>query len=255
MKNLAPLIKDAVEAAKIKDWNLAIELNEEILDADSHNIGALNRLALARMQLGHIRLAEKALKRILEIDKHNKIATKNLARIKKKINNPSVSFNRNSSYIEEPGKAQVIELIRVADKKTLQQASVGQRCYLDPKKEFISIYLIDEADDKKGQYLGALPSEISIRLIKLMNRGNEYQGAVHSVNADTGRCKVLVKEFKVSSENRGVTSFPISKQSQTDLLGDLTTEYLIQEDEESAARNTTNSEDDLETEDDGESFD
>ncbi len=257
MQNIAPLIKQAIEAAKNKDWNLAIKINEEILEIDFHNIGALNRLALARMQLGHIKVAEKYLKQVLEIDKHNKIASKNLTRVQKRCTNPVVNFGKSSPYIEEPGKAQIIELIRAADKKVLNSASVGQACCLQPKKELISAYLVDEDDETKINYLGALPQEISARLIKLINSGNEYQCAIHSVNPETSNCRILVKELKVSPVNQGTTSFPISKQSQTELLGDLSTEYLAQDSDEENPIRGLNDEDDEELVelDDDEEFD
>jgi tetratricopeptide (TPR) repeat protein len=63
MKNLSPLTKKAIEAAHQQNWTQAIEINEEILKEKPQEIGALNRLALARMQLGHIQIAEKILKK------------------------------------------------------------------------------------------------------------------------------------------------------------------------------------------------
>lgn len=235
MKNIAPLTKKAVEAAKNKDWSLAIEVNEEILQEDSHNIGALNRLALARMQLGHVRVAKKYLTKVLELDKHNKIASKNLSRIEKRDKNPKINFSQKNSYIEEPGKAQIISLMRLTDKKTLEQVSVGQGCLLDPKKNYISIYLIEEDDKKKTQYLGALPEEISLRLIKLIKTGNQYTCTVHSIDADEEKCKVLIKESKVSEANQGITSFPISKQLQSEIIADFSGEYLTADEEKSEA--------------------
>ena len=261
MKNIAPLTKRAVEAAKNKDWNLAIEINEAILQEDSHNIGALNRLALARMQLGHVRVAKRYLTKVLELDKHNKIASKNLSRVEKRDKNPKISFNQKNSYIEEPGKAQIISLMRLADKKTLDQVSVGQSSFLEPKKNYISIYLIEEDNGKQTQYLGALPKEISLRLMKLIKTGNKYSCTVHSINADEEKCKVLIKESRVSEANQGITSFPISKQIQSEIIADFSEEYLATGEEKSEANTYGKDEEiiadeiDEEEDDDNEEFD
>ncbi len=230
MRNIAPLTKKAIAAAKNKDWRLAKEINKEILEIDAHNISALNRLALARMQLGHNRIAEKLLKQILRLDKHNKIAAKNLERAKKKSTGPTIQFNQNPAYIEEPGKSQVIALTRTADKKTLSELSMGQNCVLEPKNKYISIYTTDtKAADKstQSQYLGTLPQKISSRLIKLIKKNNEYECTIHSINPEKRECKVLVKESKVSEENKGVTSFPVNKKLEEDNLTNLSTNYPI----------------------------
>lgn len=236
MKNISPLAKKAVDAAKNKDWNLAVEINEEIIKADPRNINALNRLALARMQLGHNRVAEKLLNKILELNKHNKIACKNLERIKKKNKGPDISFSQNFASIEEPGKAQVIELIRPANKKTLSKLSIGQNCTLEPKNEFISIYVEcnnnEKNDSTKSIYLGALPQNISSRLSKLIKNGNEYRCTIHSINSDNSKCKVLVKECLVSEENQGITSFPVNHQDENDIFRDITGDYSTQDETE-----------------------
>jgi tetratricopeptide (TPR) repeat protein len=236
MKNISPLAKKAVDAAKNKDWNLAVEINEEILEADPRNVNALNRLALARMQLGHNRVAEKLLTKVLELNKHNKIASKNLERVKKKIKGPNISFAQNFASIEEPGKARVIELIRPANKKTLSNLSIGQNCTLEPKNEYISIYVETENNKKKDStksvYLGALPQNISARLTKLIKNGNEYRCTIHSINSDSSKCKVLVKECKVSEANQGITSFPVNQQEESDLFRDLAGDFSTQDETE-----------------------
>lgn len=209
MKNIAPLQKQAVEAAKQGKWPEAIELNQEILQENPCNISALNRLALAQMQLSQIEEAKETLCRVLELDKLNKIALKNLEKAKRKQKGKVAQFNQCSSYIEEPGKAKVIDLIRLADDKSLKKCAVGQECTLDPKSSFISINIADNSS-----YLGTLPKEISTRLINLINSGNEYGCVIHSIEPDQEKCKVYIEELKVSSKNLGKTSFPITLETE-----------------------------------------
>ncbi len=222
MKNLTPLTKKAINAARQQDWDQAIEINEDILKEKAQDIGALNRLALARMQKGHVRIAEDILEKILKIDKHNKIAQKNLKKARNKERGQTVSMAQRSSYIEEPGKAKLIELIRVTDKDLLQELSMGQGCHLEAKKAYISV------TTEEGEYVGALPRDISGRLIKLINAGNTYSCQIHSITDET--CKVHLKENHVSSANKGVTSFPVTNTNSQVSVDELASEYQVKDD-------------------------
>ncbi len=222
MKNITSLAKQAINAAREQDWNQAIEINEKILDERPNDVGALNRLALARMQLGHVRIAEEILEKVLKIDKHNKIAKKNLEKAQNKERGQTVKLGRNNSYIEEPGKAKVVPLTRVTEQENLQEMSVGQACSLDANKKYVSVNVSDS-----DQYLGALTLDISQRLIKLINNGNKYSCQIHSIK--NGDCKVHIKEQYISKKNQGITSFPVSKENGSN-ANNLAEEHRVQED-------------------------
>jgi len=239
MKNIAPIQKQAIEAAKAQDWSLAVDLNQEILNEDQKNIGALNRLALAKMQLGQLKEAKLYLNQVLELDKHNKVALRNLEKAKKRKKGKVAQFNQGSSYIEEPGKAKIVSLIRITDTKLLDNLSVGESCLLEPKKSLVSVIL-----SSNKNYIGSLTQDISLRLIKLIQQGNKYQCTIHSVESEKDICKVHIQETYVSEKNQGITSFPISNV-QADLLdpellsiehklkNDLPIEYFDEEDGDS----------------------
>lgn len=200
MKNFTALSKKAIQAAKNKDWDQAVDINLSILEEDDQNIDALNRLALAYMQQSHPRLARQALKQVLDIDKHNKIAQKNLKKVRDK--QPSqIDFNQNQ-FIEEPGKAKNIELVRVSTDDELTDVGVGQSCQLDPKNEYVSV------STTQGQYLGLIPQHVSQRLIQLIDSGNSYETTVKVCKPE--KCVIHVKEKAVSAQNSGITSFPTS---------------------------------------------
>ncbi len=222
MKNITPLTKKAIEAAREQDWNRAIEINEEILKEKPQNVGAMNRLALARMQKGHVRIAEDILNKILKIDRHNKIAKKNLKKAQNKERGRTVAMAQRSSYIEEPGKAKLIELIRVTDDKILDDLAMGQTCCLEAKKAYISVTTED------GQYLGTLPRDISTRLIKLIKSGNKYSCQIHSIKDEC--CKILAKETHVAKENKGITSFPVTHEAAQNGADELAAEYQVKDD-------------------------
>jgi len=203
MKNIAPLQKQAIEAAKVSNWQQAICLNKEILETLPSNINALNRLALAQMQLDLLPEASASLQRVLEIDKNNKIAQKNLEKIKKRDKGKVAQFGQQSSYIEEPGKAKVIDLIRLTDSKSLANFVIGQECQLEPKKSYISINTACGSN-----YIGTLPKNISSRLINLIANGNKYRCVIQSIDSSQEKCAVYVEEIYVSKKNVGKTSFP-----------------------------------------------
>ncbi len=221
MINTSPLGKKAIKAAKHQDWDKAVEINQSILDEDPKNINALNRIALAYMQQDHPRLARRALKKVLELDKHNKIAQKNLKRVKNK-ETSRVKFSK-GSYIEEPGKAKNIELLRLTEEENLKDISLGQECYLDPKKTYVSVYVKDD-----DQYLGAIPEDISERLIKLIKTGNKYECIIQ--NCETNQCVVHVKEKKVSPENEGLHSFSIEDGGNSDHIKKIADHYKVKDD-------------------------
>jgi tetratricopeptide (TPR) repeat protein len=220
MKNTTLLTKKAIDAARQQNWAQAIDLNKDILKEEPRNTSALNRLALARMQLGHVQIAQKILKQILEFDKRNKIALKNLQKIKKKEKNQSVKFNHKSVYIEEPGRAKVVSLSHLANNKILNSLGIGQACQLVPKKKLISVN-----DAESGQYLGILPQAISQRLMKLIKNGNEYNCHIHSVSSE--QCRIHIKVAKISENNRDIASFPVNQTKSVADPNELAAEFQV----------------------------
>lgn len=220
MKKYASLVQDAIAAAKEQDWEKAVEINEQILERDEHDLGALNRLGLAYMQLGRPYKARDAFKAVLERDKSNLIAKKHLENLKNK--NGANTALSNTYFIEEPGKTKIIEMHRLAQKKVLAKLRVGEPCQLVIKK---SKHIAVETEN--GKYLGALPDDLSYRLSKLIKRGNEYTCLVHST-AD-GTYSVHLRETKASAKNKNLLSFPanISSSHSTGIVDE---EFLIEDD-------------------------
>lgn len=212
------LQQQAIQAAKKLDWSKAIELNQHILQLEPRNVSAFNRLGIAQLQAGTKKAAREAFKTVLEIDKHNIIAKKNLAKLK---NNKAEPTGFSAHFIEEPGKTKITALHRVTGKDKLEQLSIGQMCSLIPKKRYISV----EVD---GDYIGALAEDISFRLSKLIDQGNTYKCQVKSVDISNCECWVFLKETFQSEQNIGVTSFPSSKNNAANLI-DIPDEMLEEE--------------------------
>lgn len=201
MNSSATLRRQAIQAAKTGDWQAAIEHNQQLLTNYPNDTNALNRLGIAYVQLKNLAKAKKAFKASLELDKSNNIASKHLEKLQNNqvVNAPAFIKQQ---FIEEPGKTKTVELHRLANKQALSPVKVGSSCELKLKNRYVSVNL-------DGNYIGALPEDISFRLAKLVQDGNEYECFVRA--CDGKSCFVFLKEVKQSPLNANVQSFPGNK--------------------------------------------
>jgi len=163
--------------------------------------------------------ALKAFKAAQKIDKHSPITNKHLNKLKQNKSIQAPAFSQ-SQFIEEPGKTKTTFLHRLASKKILEKISVGKAGKLISKNRYISI----EVD---GEYVGALPEDLSFRLTKLMKTGNSYDCFIKSLNEN--ECSVFLKETDRSKRNLNTNSFCITKTTHTTHLDSLDENYLDQE--------------------------
>ncbi len=194
-------LSQAINAAKSQNWSVAVDLNQQLLEQNPADLGALNRLGIAFAQLGKLEDAKQAFEGVLSIDKANAIAKKNLQKLKTQPNQVSPSFT-SQDFIEEPGRTKTADLHRLAGKPVLESLIIGQECELKPKHRYISV-------EMGNTYIGALPDDISFRLAKLIETGNTYYCCIRSVSANN--CSVYIKELTRSAKNAEVNSFPVSK--------------------------------------------
>lgn len=201
MQKNSQLILKAINAAKDLDWPTAISVNLEIINVNSLDIKALNRVGLAYLQLEDVKNAKKYFQKVLQIDKSNIIAKKNLDKIK---NNQIINIKEfsNNSFIDEPGKAKTVSLTRLASKATIQSLCIGQTCQLVSKNRFISV------ETENNLYIGSLPEDLSFRLSKLISTGNIYSCHIQSFSEKN--CCVHIKEKHVSPKNQDIHSFPVN---------------------------------------------
>lgn len=200
------LEQKAIEAALAGDWQEAVKLNLEILKQTPNDIEALNRLALAYLELGKIALAKKNYHKVLSLDPSNPIALKNLEKIPKgKVSKRQVGEKTSFAispdiFLEEPGKTKTVTLINLADKKILSQLALGETLNLLPREKSISI------TNSQGVYLGRIPDDLSRRLVGFIKRGNRYQAFVKS--ATSSELKIFIKEIFRSQKFTNQPSFP-----------------------------------------------
>lgn len=220
MRTNGSLRRQAIKAAKKADWQQAVEINQQILEQKPEDTNALNRLGVAYIQLKKQKQAKAAFSQVLELDKTNVIAKKHLKKLEKNQDLAAPTFTQ-QHFIEEPGKTKIVKLVRLANRQTLEELKVGDPCELHPKSRYISVV----AD---GNYIGALPEDISFRLGKLIEGGNKYNCFVRSTNEGKS-CSVYIRETYRSSQNKDIQSFPSGKAASSQ-LEDLDDSYLLEED-------------------------
>ena len=202
----ATLEEQAIKAALNQNWGKAIEINKEIVKEKPKNVAALNRIGRAYWELGKIREAAKSYKKVLTIEPFNPIANKNIKRLGKNKNIKTSNGNSITSgniFLEEPGKTKLVKITRLASPSILSQLDNGDEVFFVIKTRLISII------DNNKNYLGALPEDLSQRLIRFIKGGNQYQFFVK--NVDCQLLEVIIREAVRSKKFAETPSFPQGK--------------------------------------------
>lgn len=201
-----PTLKDqAIKLALGNNWEDAIAVNKEILTATPKDIDAMNRLAYAYMQSGKFEDAKNMYTSVIDVDRTNPIATKNLRKLttlsqQKNIAPAQSHLNHmDNVFIQEAGKTKTVELTNLADKRTLMSLQYGDEIILTIKRSKIFVLTTDKI------FVGMLPDSIGVRLISFMKGGNEYQACIKSV--DDKSVNVFIKETKRAKRFFNQSSF------------------------------------------------
>lgn len=203
------LAQQAVVAALEGRWPDAAKLNKQILSANSRDFDALNRLGRAYLELGKKNDAISTYKKVLRIDPYNSIARKAVDRLSKvhtrlRQNTSLQTHNKTTtsatSFLEEPGKTKTANLIHLGATQVIGSLDVGDQVKLGPHAHRVSIETVD------NHYVGRLPDDISRRIIKLTQAGNEYEAIVRS--ATPSHVKIFIRETKKGESVKDIPSFP-----------------------------------------------
>ncbi|MBU0777132.1 tetratricopeptide repeat protein [Patescibacteria group bacterium] len=188
------------------NWNDALKLNKQVLKDDPKDVDALNRLARAYSELGEIIKAKNIAQKVMTIDPHNTIAAKALEKwkgLKKgKIAGPTKFSAR--AFLEEPGKTKIVTLLHLGDcNKVLANLDSGDEVMLKLGNHRISVCTLNK------KYIGRLPDDVSVSLIKLIKGGNKYQAFIKSSRPQ--EVNVFIRETKRAKELADVPSFSSEK--------------------------------------------
>lgn len=207
--------QQAQQLAMNGEWEAAIALNREILEATPNDVQALNRLGKAFSELGRYSESYASYHQSITIDPANQIARRNLQRLEPLKNleaDGSVTERRHTQarqtmFIEEIGKTRVTEVLGLADNTTLARMASGDQVELRIEGKQVIVYSED------GLRLGNLEPRLAQRLIGLIDGGNRYSAAVTVV--EPGLLRVIIRETYQHPSQAGRLSFPVDNKPLT----------------------------------------
>lgn len=197
--------RQAIDLAMQGCWQEAVTANKSILEDFPTDVDACNRLGRAYIELGEYARAREAYSRATELDPYNAIAKKNLQRLNY-LGEAAISSEGKyrkvapHQFIEEIGKAGVVNLYHLAPKPIRARAVAGDEVNLKINGPSLMI------EDGRGEYLGQVESRHGPRLIKLMEGGNKYSAAV--VSSTEEAMTIIVREVYQDPGQAGRLSFP-----------------------------------------------
>jgi len=197
--------KHAIALAMQGRWREAVAANQEIIASFPNDVDAYNRLGRAYIELGEYSSAKEAYSRAIELDPYNVIAQKNLRRLSylgEAVAGSEADSDRAEPqyFIEETGKAGVVNLYHLAPREILAKMVAGDRVYL--KVDGLGLTV----ENARGEYLGQVEPRHGQRLIKLIEGGNQYTAAIVSSAED--RVLVIIREVYQDPSQAGLLSFP-----------------------------------------------
>ncbi|MCH7718505.1 MAG: tetratricopeptide repeat protein [Chloroflexi bacterium] len=227
----------AIQLAMASRWEEAVAANRAIINLSPNDADSYNRLGKALMELGRHSEAKKAYKKTLELDATNQIARKNLDRMIALAKSGGAKADTAqmdpSIFIEETGKS-TITMLQATASSVLATLKAGDRVELHPTGNSLAI------ETAGGEFVGAVEPKLGIRLIKLIDGGNQYAAAVTSLNAD--ECRIIIKETYQDPGQIGRPSFPAASASES--TRPYTKESLLRRDTKAEAPRRADSGDD-----------
>jgi tetratricopeptide (TPR) repeat protein len=237
------LVDQAIDAARRADWSAAAEANRKVLEMGPDS-AAQNRLAKAHWELGELSLAREHYQSALAIDPTNRIAERNIGRLRQLMadaGSRTVPANPGSKapvslFVEETGKTGFAHLVDLASPTDLAQVNPGDFVELAPEGPRV-------VARSNGVQIGAVEPRVAARLLRLMADGNKYAAGVTSLGDKDVR--IIIRETYQDPANYGKVSFPTA--AKRDDLRPYTKGTLVREESEL--------EDDLEFEEEDEPID
>ena len=196
--------KEAITLAMENRWEEAVAVNRSIIELFPDDTEANNRLGKALFELGKYEKARSAFARALQLSPSNAIARKNLDRLsllKKEDPLPKKGPKLGPEhFLEESGKTGLAALEHPAEREALAKIAAGDAVALriDNRKLM--------AENMEGEYLGQVPTRLAFRLIRLIQGGNRYEGAVARLGSN--EVTIIIREIFQHPSQQRITSFP-----------------------------------------------
>ncbi|MDP2663038.1 MAG: tetratricopeptide repeat protein [Dehalococcoidia bacterium] len=195
----------AISLAMRNRWEEALLANQSILELYPEEVEAYNRIGKALTELGRYGDAASSYRQALELDPNNTIAQRNLARLSQAPHAEGIPVDKRDNvdprlFIEETGKSGFTNLVQLAGRDILARMSAGDRVSLTVAGRKVTV------ENARGEHLGEVEPRLALRLINLMNGGNQYAAAITSLNQSGVR--IIIKETFQHPDQVGKVSFP-----------------------------------------------
>jgi len=222
------LAEQAIRQATEARWADAVETNRRLLELGPDS-EAENRIAKALWEMGELGDARDHYVRALQLDPTNRIAERNIERLKvllveageKTVPANSGSKAPVSIFVEETGKTGFAHLTNLARSAELAQVNPGDAVELIPEGNRLIA-------NSNGVRIGVVEPRVAARLLKLIADGNQYLAGVTSLGDKDVR--LIIREIFQDPRNYGKVSFPTAAKSSD--LRPYTKGTLLREDEE-----------------------
>jgi len=216
--------QQAIHLAMQGQWQEAAAVNRAIISVFPNDVDAYNRLGKALTELGRYSEARKAYGKAVELDPLNSIAQKNLARLATLGEGEAVQAEGGKKlspqmFIAEMGKTGITVLTRPAAQAAARMTA-GDEVFLRRQNNTLVV------ESSQGEYLGEVEPKLGMRLIKLMEGGNQYAAAIATLSQDDIR--VIIKETFQHPSQAGKLSFP---PAAADAFRPYTKEGLVRRDD------------------------
>jgi hypothetical protein len=208
------LAEQAIGQASAAQWADAAATNRKLLE-HGPDAEAENRLAKSLWELGLLGEAREHYQTALALDPTNRIAERNIDRLKMLLNaagEKTVPAQEGSKapvsiFVEETGKTGFAFLTDLATPKELAQINPGDSVELNPERGRLIAH-------SNGVRIGVVEPRVAARLLKLIADGNKYAAGVTSLGDKDVR--IIIREVFQDPRNYGKVSFPTAAKS-TDL--------------------------------------
>ncbi len=200
------LIDAAIGHATRNEWQLAADVNRQLLELGA-DTDAYNRLGKALAELGEHAEALEAYEAALERDRTNRIAQRNVERLKVLVENQAAAAAEDDRpdkapanlFIEELGKTGHARIINIASPRVLAPLSAGDAV----EQPLDGEQLVASVGERQ---IGQVEPRVALRLVKLIESGNRYEAAITAIHDDEVR--IIIREVYADPRNFGKVSFP-----------------------------------------------